>query len=175
MMNEFIWYCHESGYQIGPHLVPQWLLHGARAVHVYSAEENRAMKAHVDESGRSDTAWIRPVDPSTRADKVKRRYAPLRDTALFRKFADVECTSESTLNFANQFGLLTDAEKGESLATWTAAIADMRFAVDCWEQTQKAIPNPSSPGNLAPCNAGQPYLRNGCADGCRIVPESYRQ
>src|ERR1022692_1657996 len=113
-MNEFIWYCYKMGYQIdAPPLV-------------FSREELR-LEERPAEPDRFDDCWIRPVKSSTRSTKAWRRYAPLRDdSALFFTFADLEFERNSVVDFASRFGLLTDPEKGEPLATWRAAIADMR-------------------------------------------------
>jgi hypothetical protein len=148
MMNEFVWYCNESGHQILPdHVEPPWVLERGGTAYVCSADENKALQAYFDESGGSDAAWIRPVQPSPRAKKTWRRYAPLRDNpALFRTFVDVEYKQESIVKFANRFGLLTDPQKGEPLGTWAAAISDMRSTVECWQEARQvdALPLPGN-------------------------------
>jgi hypothetical protein len=118
----FIWYLYEAGH----HLVPVWDLWGAQQV-------------SGDESSRVGDPWIQPVEPSTKSNKGWRRYAPIEShPALFREFVDLKPGHELILNFADQYGLLTDPEKGEPLGTWRAAITDMRLAVECWETAQKA-------------------------------------
>jgi hypothetical protein len=88
--------------------------------------------------------WVRARRPVKTATGW-RQYAPLRsNTALFRTFADLECDQKSILGFADRFGLLTEPER-EPLRVWTAAIADMQFAVGSWEDVQIPNPDPSLP------------------------------
>src|SRR5581483_933813 len=79
-----------------------------------------------DQCKAEEGPWIGPAMSPKKAFLDWRTYAPLRDhTALFRTFIDLDCSSESIVNFANRFGLLKDAERGEPIATWETAIATM--------------------------------------------------
>jgi hypothetical protein len=122
MISEFIWSLHESG-------------------HAVVALKSIALKGSEIVSGDtaiSDDQWIVPVNRIRR----HRRYAPLRThTALFRTFVDLDPSPESIVNFADRFGLLTDPDKGEPLATWRSAIADMRPAVESWETNLISAPH----------------------------------
>ena len=124
----FIWCLPEAGH----HVVSEWGL-------------GEAQHLSGDESRRIDYPWVRPIESSGK--ESWRRYAPLESNpALFRRFVDVGQSQESIVDFADRFGLLTDPEKGEPLATWRAAITDMRLAVECWETAQEAgaLPLPGS-------------------------------
>src|SRR5580704_1442634 len=115
MMNEFTWHVHNGGHQIV--VIPG--NHDMDAVMRTSASE-------ADRTQRHEVAWIRPKQSSCRSRRREKRYLPLRKPALFRTFAEVDAEQDSIVNFADRYGLLTDAQKGESLETWQAAIAEMR-------------------------------------------------
>jgi hypothetical protein len=88
-------------------------------------------------------AIILPKEHSRRATERWIRYTPLHSNpGLFRAFADIDRTQESIVAFADRFGLLKDPEGGEPLATWRAAIIEMKSAVECWEEAQKANAKP---------------------------------
>src|SRR5664279_2636286 len=111
MMSDFVWFLPEAGQQL--------------------------LELETDDppGDRRWVPWILPAEvPDKTMKRCWRRYTPLRShAALFRTFADVECSQASIMNFANNYGLLTDPLKGESLPKWKAAIAEMRSAVECWE------------------------------------------
>ena len=83
--------------------------------------------------------WIRPSDPPNGATRRWRRYTPLQcHPALCRAFASMDGSQRSIEDFAAKYGQLTDPQKGEPLAAWEEAIADMRSAVECWDAAQNA-------------------------------------
>ena len=83
---------------------------------------------------QANKLWVRPMESPKLLRQKLLRYYPLRNPAIFRMFADVGPDHQSILNFANRFGLLTDAVSGESLAFWQEQISDMRSLVDLWEK-----------------------------------------
>jgi hypothetical protein len=113
MMNGFVWPLNKAGHEVSNQEVVK-----------------ACFTAYIDESVSSESQWIRPVG----GKKRWYRYAPLHsNTALFRTFIDLDGGSQSIVDFANRFGLLTNPEEGEPLALWKAAVAEMRSAVANWE------------------------------------------
>jgi hypothetical protein len=156
MMNEFAWFVHNAGHLlVGAEAKGDLPLAGAGETG--NSEIGRVKPASPpehDRSRRSGEIWVKPAQ-STSSRKRVRRYAPLRNPALFRIFVDVSGDPDSVVDFANRFGLLTDAEKGESLTTWKRAIAEFRIAVECWERG--AFPSDGQKGMAVirrPCEPG---------------------
>lgn len=84
--------------------------------------------------------WIRPSDPPDGATKRWRRYTPLGShPALCRAFASIDGSQKSIEDFATKYGQLANPEKGEPLAAWKEAIADMRSAVECWDKERNVV------------------------------------
>jgi hypothetical protein len=153
-MNDFVWYLPESG------------------VEVLNLETEAV--SGINSAARQRIPWIRPAEPPTGAARIWRQYTPLRShTALCRTFAAVDCSEASIEDFAQKYGQLTNPEKGESLALWKQAIADMRSAVECWEELRNvdSVSGPPEDGigktavlASADCVAPETNIRPGSHD-----------
>jgi hypothetical protein len=122
-MIDFSWFLPEVGHEVVPKPV--------------------AVSAETD----IDALWIRPVEQSTSSANAWRRYTLIQsEGGLFRRFAAIEFKPQSIVEFADQYGLLTDSRRGEPLSVWKAAIEEMEYVVAYWERArQLGIP-------LYPCD-----------------------
>ncbi len=131
-MNEFTWLVHESGHHIVRwNAESQFTLSGVAGTGKTQLAV-RAAKAGAEASARFGGEWVKPLGVSAGSEKPVRTYS-LRNPALFRTFAGVRNEHDSIVAFADRYGLLTDAEEGESIDTWTSAITEVQSAVRCWE------------------------------------------
>src|SRR5579862_4106364 len=136
-MSDFTWPLHDEGYQLcgySARASEKKVRSGSTSKYNTERRVPEGEVPETEHSGPSDKLWVQPVASATRSETRRRQYAPMRNPVLFRTFADVRCDPDAIVDFANRFGLLTDAEEGESIGTWKAEITDMRAAVACWEE-----------------------------------------
>jgi hypothetical protein len=77
-----------------------------------------------DEEG---APWFHPL--SANSEEIE----PLEDTALFRRFADLDAADpEAILGFIKHNGLDSDALEPDPLGLWQVAIGSMRDGVNAW-------------------------------------------
>src|SRR5689334_21211799 len=80
------------------------------------------------------------------SDRYETPYHPLKRSALFREFADLEPTENRILDFANRFGLLgrggnftlettsgPTSVRAETFASWQAETKSLKTAIAFWD------------------------------------------
>jgi hypothetical protein len=119
-----------------------------------NAGENEKIIYELDLVRSRATRWLTDGVPSGGPRTVK-RYAPLRETGLFRNFADTKTTEEAIAAFASRYGSLLgqqgslvyhgDADEsgrrvlvhGEELQFWSDEIYRMGEVIELWQRIRR--------------------------------------
>jgi hypothetical protein len=100
-------------------------------VHVRGYEWRRRSSLGLDESPtdtRRHELMLVPVGAETKT------YMPEEHPDLFRKFANLDGSAESILDFANDYGRLVEkGTDGESIVPWQREIQVMNHALTAWD------------------------------------------